>query len=68
MKLLIVVAGAMILSGCAAGVQPPVSTLAEQKLDRANCKAEAASLQNAHCIVAKSKSKPKVDAFPFEIG
>ena len=68
MKLLIVIAGAAILGGCAASVQPPVHSFAEQKLDAANCKAEAASSNNAECIAAKAKAKPKVDAFPFEIG
>lgn len=68
MKLLIVIAGAAILGGCAAGVHLPVNSLAEQTLDGANCKAEAATSNNAQCIAAKGKSKPKVDAFPFEIG
>ena len=68
MKLLIVIASAAILGGCAASVQHPVNSLAEQKVDGANCKAEAGSSNNAECIAAKAKAKPKVDAFPFEIG
>ena len=68
MKLSILIAGAAILGGCAASAQHPVNSLAEQKLDGASCKAEAASSNNAECIAAKAKSKPKVDAFPFEIG
>ena len=66
MKLLIVITGAMILGGCAASVQNP--SLARQHLNGASCKAEAANLNNAACIAAKGKAKPKVDAFPFEIG
>lgn len=68
MKLLIVIAGAAILGGCAANLQQPVNSLAEQKLDAANCTAEAASSNNAQCMAAKGKAKREVDAFPFEIG
>ena len=66
MKLLIVIASAAILGGCAASVQHP--SLAQQNLNGARCKAEAGSSNNAECIAAKAKAKPKVDAFPFEIG
>jgi hypothetical protein len=66
MKLLIVIASAAILGGCAASVQNP--SLAQQNLNSASCKAEAGSSNNAECIAAKGKAKPKVDAFPFEIG
>ena len=70
MKLFIVIAGTAMLGGCAASMQHPVNSLAEQKLDAANCKAEAAGSNTAGCIAsqAKAKSKPKIDAFPFEIG
>ena len=41
MKVIIVVAGAVALSACAVNLHHPSNTLAEQQLDRRECKKQA---------------------------
>ena len=66
MKLLLVVASTLVLTGCAASLQNPSKSFAEQKADRARCKAQATAAKVTECMIAMGYSKQKVEAFPFE--
>jgi hypothetical protein len=66
MKLLLVVASGLVLTGCAASLQNPSKSFAEQKADRARCEAQASGSKVTECMIAMGYSKPKVEAFPFE--
>jgi hypothetical protein len=53
MKLLVVAAGALSLAGCAANMDHPTRTLADQERDRASCKAQAgAGSKVRDCMIA----------------
>ena len=63
MKLMSVIAGAVALTGCAANMQHPSKTMAEQKLDRQQCNTES---KVTECMVARGYSPVKVDPFPID--
>lgn len=67
MKLLSVFAAAAVLSGCAATMEHPTKSLAEQSSDRRQCEASSKDRSEvSKCLVAIGYVEPKVDAFPFD--
>lgn len=67
MRLLGVVAGAFALSGCVVNMVNPARTVAERKLDRRLCSAEAkAGAEVRKCLAAKGYVEAGIDPFPQE--
>lgn len=67
MKLLSVIVGAVALTGCAANMQHPSKTLAEQGLDRRHCEAESKIASKVtECLAALGYVQPEVEPFPFD--
>jgi hypothetical protein len=66
MRLLIVLAGAVALTGCAANMVNPAKSLAEQKRDRRLCAADATGPAIRKCLAARGYVEAEIDPFPQE--
>ena len=66
MKLLVAIAGAVALTGCAANMQNPSRTVAEQKLDRSQCNTESTRSKVTECMSARGYSPLEAEPFPFD--
>lgn len=54
------------LSGCAANMQHPTKTLAEQKIDRQSCEATFEGGDIVDCLKARGYVALEIEPFPFD--